>query len=276
MLLLPLQVLVDYLELSSLLTGRLVCQAWRGSFSAAVKQLQLEQPASVRAGTALGRKAAAAFSSATTVCLKLLTVQDPPIDLTADDDSQQPELFGPASLGRPAAGAGLLRQFSKDSRLQQLQLFTECDQTCTCLPALLKAVPQVLVLDLSCCSHDPTDLLVLAQHAPKLQELLLHCQAFTTLSGRRIRHGNPEWGRHGGNTRYRPEHLAALAHLPQLQLLECALPPDRQNMRHITNCEWFQSWYLFPSALYTMSMGTCSTGAFDHQCSMRLVSFAAN
>jgi hypothetical protein len=80
------------------------------------------------------------------------------------------------------------------------------------------------VLDLSCCSHKPSDLFVLAEHAPGLQELLLHCQAFNTLSGRRIRHGNPEWGRHGGNTRYEPQHLAAVARLSNLQLLEVPLP----------------------------------------------------
>jgi hypothetical protein len=105
------------------------------------------------------------------------------------------------------------------------------------LPALLKAVPQLLVLDLSCCPHNPADLLVVAQHLPGLQELLLHCQAFTTLSGRRIRHGNPEWGRHGGNTRYMPEHIAALACLPHLQLLECPLPSSYAAEQRATDCK---------------------------------------
>ena len=225
------------MDFERLLKARLVCQAWRDNFSTSVKQLQLEQPASVRTALTLGRKAAAAFSCATTVRLNLLTVQEPPIDLTADGDGQQPELFGPESLGRPAAGAALLRQLSKGDRLQHLQLSTRICQTCTCLPALLKAVPQLLVLDLSCCPHKSADLLVLAEHTPKLQELLLHCQVFTTLSGRRIKNGNPEWGRHGGNTRYQPVHLAALARLPRLQLLECALPPGHKTLEQDTNCE---------------------------------------
>jgi hypothetical protein len=152
------------------------------------------------------------------VRLKLLEVKDPAIDLTADDADAEPELFGPEGQGKPAASAVLLSQLSKG--LQQLHLVAGVSQTCTCLPALLSAAPQLIVLDLSCCAHRPDDLLVLAQHAPGLQELLLHCQALTTLSGRRIRHGNPEWGRHGGNARYQPQHIAALAQLPQLQLLE--------------------------------------------------------
>ena len=238
---LPQQALLDYLDFSSLLTGRLVCQAWRGTFSTAVKQLHLEQPASARTALNVGRKAAAAFSKTKTVCLRLLRYKDPPIDMT--DDNVQPELFGSHSLGHPAAGAALLRQLNKDGRLQHLQLFTDSTQTCTCLPALLKAVPQLLVLDLSCCAHQPTDLLVLAEHAPALQELLLHCQAFTTLSGRRIRHGNPEWGRHGGNTRYKVQHIAALTRLPQLQLLECPLTCTTrfESTQQFTDCKWLQN-----------------------------------
>ena len=253
--------LLDYLDFSSLLTGRLVCQAWRGTCSTPVKQLQLEQPASAKTALALGRKAAAAFSSATILCLKLLAVQEPPIDLTTDDI--QLDIFGPESLGCPAAGAALLRQLSKAGRLQQLQPFTGWDQACTCLPALLKAAPQLLVLDLSCCFHNPADLLVLAQLTPKLQQLLLHCQAFTTLSGRRIRHGNPEWGRHGGNTRYRPEHLAALAHLPQLQLLEVALPA-RGSTQHMANCEWSQWWY--PLTMFIQQHWSCVHAAWVALC----------
>jgi hypothetical protein len=128
------------------------------------------------------------------------------------------------------------------------------------LPALLKAAPHLLVLDLSCCFHNPADLLVLAQHTPKLQQLLLHCQAFTTLSGRRIRHGNPEWGRHGGNTRYQPEHLAALAHLPQLQLLKVALPA-RESTQHMENCEWLQLWCPLTAAVGTLSWVHAPFGA---------------
>jgi hypothetical protein len=105
-------VLVDLLDLQSLLTARLVCQAWRGS-SPAVKQLRLEQTASTRAALSLGRKAAAAFSNASTVCLKLLDVPGPVVDLTGIDDGEQPELFVAESLGRPAAGAALLRQLGK-------------------------------------------------------------------------------------------------------------------------------------------------------------------
>lgn len=78
------QVLLELLDLQSLLTARLVCQAWHGSFSTAVKQLLLEQPASARAALSLGCKAAAAFSNATIVCLKLLELTDPAIDLAKD------------------------------------------------------------------------------------------------------------------------------------------------------------------------------------------------
>jgi hypothetical protein len=54
------QVLTNYLDLSNVLTGRLVCEGWRKTFGTAVKQLQLQQPGSARATLALGLKAAAA------------------------------------------------------------------------------------------------------------------------------------------------------------------------------------------------------------------------
>lgn len=146
-------------------------------------------------------------------------------------------------------------------RLQQLQLqlSANTNQTCTWLPSLLKAAPQLLVLDLSCCAHKPSDLLVLGQYAPGLQELLLHCQAFTTLSGRRIRHGNPEWGRHGGNTRYQPEHLAALARLPHLQLLEVPLPTTIRDDASTVDCKWSSTssmpWTCIAWAAYVHDYG---------------------
>jgi hypothetical protein len=209
-----------------------VCQAWRSSFcgSTTIKKLQLQQPASADEAATLGRTVVQAvtnyFNKVTTVRLKLADVQITPIDLTADDEDAEPELY-PEGQAHSAAGEALLTQLSSSgSWLQQLQLIQGIDQTCTCLPALVKAVPQLRVLDLSCCAHQLHDLLVLAQHAHGLQELLLHCQAFTTLSGQRVRHGDPEWGRHGGNTRYQADHLAALAHLPQLRLLEVPLPPS--------------------------------------------------
>jgi hypothetical protein len=60
---------------------------------------------------------------------------------------------------------------------------------------------------------------------------------FNLYSGRRIRHGNPECDRHGGNTRYQPEHIAALARLPQLQLLECAMPSSCESEQLATYCK---------------------------------------
>jgi hypothetical protein len=91
------QVLTNYLDFSNVLTGRRVCQGWRSSFGPAIKQLQLQQPGSVRAAVSLGRKAAAAFSTASTLCLTLLEVQDTAVDLTGDGE-EQPVLFGPESL----------------------------------------------------------------------------------------------------------------------------------------------------------------------------------
>jgi hypothetical protein len=82
---------------------------------------------------------------------------------------------------------------------------------------------------------------VLSQHAPGLQGLLLHCQAFTTLSGRPVKHGHPWWSREGGNTRYQAEHIAALTHLPELRLLEVPLPSTWNSMQQVTDCKWIST-----------------------------------
>lgn len=89
--------LLDYLDLHSVLAGRLVCQQWRSSFrgSTAVTKLQLQQPTAISEAASLGHAVARAasldFNKVTTVCLKLADAEITPIDLTTlpDDDDDE-------------------------------------------------------------------------------------------------------------------------------------------------------------------------------------------
>jgi hypothetical protein len=90
---------------------------------------------------------------------------------------------------------------------------------------MLPLVPELRVLDLSGVYHESADLLVIAQHQPHLQQLLLHCRQFTTLAGvsKKVGYGI-DWGKEGCHTPYEPQHIAALAQLQQLRVLEVPVP----------------------------------------------------
>lgn len=230
----PTQVLPSYLDHSSLLKGRLVCQAWCTSFSSHVSKLQLQQPASAYAARRLVRRVAGRFDGISTLHVTLLEDPVSTWDFTGDED--QPQLCVPGEQQRNSAAVVLMKELGAMGTFQELQVVKPVDSECRCLPALLQPMPQLRVLDLSQCAHEPSDLLVIAQNMPQLQQLLLHCPCFTTLSGRRVRHGDYMWQRHGGNTRYQAEHMAALAQLPCLQHLECASPVSLTT-QEIRTCE---------------------------------------
>jgi hypothetical protein len=207
------QVLRRYLDLEGLLKARLVCRTWHNVFSAQVQQLRLIQPELAKAAQALGRQAAAAFSNASILQIDL------------------------ADFNTPEVVVALLRPLRQLRSLQELRvLFSSFD--CRCLPAALPLLPQLQVLDLTGCFHRSCDLLVIAQHMKQLQQLLLHCPEFVTLSGRVVAHHQySEWDRIGGIVRYRPQHVAALAQLPRLRVLECTVPTVC-TPEHRVNCEY--------------------------------------
>lgn len=192
---------------------------------------------SVSTATRLARKAAAAFSHITTLQLQLCfddeTARAPTVDLTyGDGDDGRVEEADNERQERPAAAAALLRVFSKLPRLQELQLAIHLgvyDISCASLSKLLPLLPQLQVLNLSKCVHKSSDLVVIAQHLPRLQELVLNCPAVAIISGRRpaIDRGVGEQYfrkyHQAVGSRYEPQHLAALAALQQLWVLELAL-----------------------------------------------------
>jgi hypothetical protein len=170
------------------------------------------QPAATHAAQALGHAAAAVFSSTSVL---------------------QVSLKRPST---PEAAVALLRPFRRLRSLQELRVLYN-STGCRCLPAALPLLPQLQVLDLTGCFHRSCDLLVIAQHLKQLQQLLLHCPRFVTLSGRVV--GHPcfgTWDRVGGFVRYQPQHVAALAQLPRLRVLECTVPTVC-TPEHRVNCE---------------------------------------
>jgi hypothetical protein len=210
------------LDHASLLQARLVCHAWCAAFSSSIKQLQLVQPMSASTARKLARKAAAAFPC--TSALHIMLYHDEhaelSLDLTADEDA--PTCLDATKLDRPEAAAALLRQFSKAGSLQALTLQLQQYGRFSGISKMLPLVPQLLILDLTGCRHESADLLVVAQHLRQLQHLLLHCPAFTTLSGcKKSSDQGWNWPRTGGATCYEPEHIAGLAQLPELRVLEC-------------------------------------------------------
>jgi hypothetical protein len=220
-----LQLLPAYLEHPSLLQARLVCTTWRSAFSSSINQLQLVQPMSAATARKLARKAAAAFPYTSLLRIDLYheAIVEFSFDLTADENN--PTCLTTGKLERPNAAAALLRQFSKTISLQELQLQLQHIGRFTGVPKMLLLAPQLCTLDLSGCHHESADLLVIAQHLQQLQTLLLNCPAFTTLSGAKKRSGNwGDWVKIGGGTCYEPQHIAALANLPQLRHLECPVP----------------------------------------------------
>jgi hypothetical protein len=217
-----LQVLPAFLDHASLLQARLVCHAWRAAFSSSIKQLQLVQPMSASTARKLVRKAAAAFPN--TSSLRIMLYHDEhaelSLHLTADEDNPAPG----RQLDRPEAAAALLRRFSKAASLQELTLQVQHVGRFNGVGKMLPMVPQLRLLDLCGCRHESADLLVVAQHLPQLQQLLLHCRVFTTLGGVEKRSSHQTWWSEGGHTAYEPAHIAALAQLQQLRLLECPVP----------------------------------------------------
>ncbi|KAF6254743.1 hypothetical protein COO60DRAFT_289316 [Scenedesmus sp. NREL 46B-D3] len=204
------------------------------------------------AGTArtLARKAAAAFPCTTTLRIMLYHNEKAELsfDLTADDDAPVCTWFPSAKLDRPEAAIILLRRFGQSVDLQELQLQLPHIGRFSSLSKMLPLAPRLVVLDLSGCRHQPSDLLAVAEHLQQLQQLLLHCQEFSTLSGCRRSSGSAAWPRMGGNTCYEPAHIAALAQLPQLRLLECPVPTGGLLVEtgggdgaHPWACEWLES-----------------------------------
>jgi hypothetical protein len=167
------QVLPAFLEQKDLLQARLVCHAWRAAFSDCIKQVQLVQPLSDDAASRLGRNAAAEFPGATT--LRIMLYHDERLQLnlglTANEDKPVPG----RQLDRPEGAIALLRQFTKEASLQELQLQPQYIGRFTGISRLLPLVPELRVLDLSDVYHESADLLVIAQHQPHLQQLVLHC-----------------------------------------------------------------------------------------------------
>jgi hypothetical protein len=205
------------------------------------------------AGTArtLARKAAAAFPCTTT--LRVMLYHDDKAHISFDMTAEHgaPVCTSNTKLDRPEAAAALLRQFTKAASLQELQLQLQHIGSFSGISRMLPLVPQLRVLDLSECHHESADLLVIAQHLQQLQQLLLHCQLFTTLAGCRKSSGDACWARMGwgGNTPYEPLHVAALSQLPQLRHLECPVPTGGSRVKMADgsyahpwacDCEWLQ------------------------------------
>jgi hypothetical protein len=142
------------------------------------------------------------------------------LDLTADEDNAVPG----RQLDRPEGAIILLRQFTKEASLQELQLQPQYIGRFTGISRMLPLVLQLRVLDLSDVYHESADLLVIAQHQPHLQQLVLHCGRFATLSGVNRRSAYDAWSQEGCHTPYEPQHIAALAQLQQLRVLEVAVP----------------------------------------------------
>jgi hypothetical protein len=249
LLLLRLQVLPSFLDHEDLLQARLVCRAWRAAFNRSIKHLQLVQPMSAGTARALARKAAAAFPCSTTLRIMLYHNDEAELslDMTADDEA--PICTSNTKLDRPEAAAALLRQFTKAVSLQELQLQLQHLGRFSGVSRMLPLVPELRVLDLSGVYHESADLLVIAQHQPHLQQLLLHCPQFTTLAGCRKSSGDASWARQGvcGVTRYEPAHVAALGQLAQLRHLECPVPTGGSSMKMSVGnyahpwaceCEW--------------------------------------
>jgi hypothetical protein len=161
------------LPLESFLQARLVCHAWRVAFSNRIKKVQLVQPMSDDTASRLGRNAAAEFPGATT--LRIMLYHDKraqlSLDLTADDDNPAPG----RQLDRPEGAIALLRHITKEASLQELQLQLQHLGRFSGVSRMLPLVPQLRVLDRSGVYHESADLLVIAQHQPHLQLLLLHC-----------------------------------------------------------------------------------------------------
>jgi hypothetical protein len=197
------QVLPQYLEQRTLLTARLVCRAWCTAFAFHVKELHLTRLQNTEAALLpeAASHQAAAFANARVVTVDL---QCSPL---------------------PEKALALLRPLRKLRSLQELRLQLMTGLPCRCLPASLPLLPQLQVLDLSGCFHRSGDLLVIAKYLKQLQQLLLHCPRFTTLSGRVMGDWRRDgWERVGGVVRYHPQHIAALAQLPRLRVLECTVP----------------------------------------------------
>lgn len=206
--------LPQYLDHDSVLNARLVCKTWSKVFNAEVQKVHVSLPGSAAAAKAVGRQAAA-FANAT-----LLAVD--------------------AKHGSCAETlVALLRPLRQLHSLQELRLRYFGTRLPRCLHAALPLLPQLRVLDLSQCFHSSCDLLIVAQHLKQLQQLLLHCPEFTTLSGRVV--GRPSYGWHweyvGGILPYQPQHVAALAQLPRLRVLECAVPTVC-TAEHQVQCEF--------------------------------------
>lgn len=255
--------ILPHVDHDTLLNSRLVCKAWRHVFSTAVQAISLKQSMSVSTAKALSHKAATAFSSITTLQLQLYQDANkaPAWDLTCDDSGDGAVVrVEDAGLERPAAAATLLRAFSKLLRLQELQLvilrvpYISC---CSSLSKLLPLLPQLKVLNLAGCDHESSDLLVIAQHLPALQELVLNCPAAAITSGRKLGpallpptdSGLWSYGclmmegtgkafrRDAAGAHYQPEHLAALTALPHLRVLEFTLPDGTPDAEKVA-CKW--------------------------------------
>ena len=221
------QVLPGYLGLDGCLKARLICKQWRSSFGAHVQHMQLCQPKTEAAARSLGRKLSAAFPSIQTLSVELYCEPFLQVSVLMGGSSSS---SGQTPEEKAAAGsaAALLRPIGKLTGLRKLQL-TALNPHCFGgagpfpykVPLQVHLLPKLQTLDLSRCCHQSSDLLVIARHLQHLQQLTLFHPSFTKVSGSCV-YLNRYVLRPSAN--YQAQHLAALAQLPQLQLLETPLP----------------------------------------------------
>jgi hypothetical protein len=207
-----------------------VCKQWRDSFGAHVQRIQLQQPKQEGFARTLGRKASAAFPYIKAVSIKLHCLLGGGSSRCAADNKDSTKKLAKST-------AAMLRPLGKLCTLKKLQLAATDPHTyfgdgpfLYKVPLPFHLLPKLEILDLSCCCHQSSDLLVIARHLPQLQQLILFHPAFEKVTGGSVyTHHYTIWP----SANYQAQHIAALAQLPSLQLLEAPLPVDATEAQRV-------------------------------------------
>jgi hypothetical protein len=233
-------VLSSYLDQGEVLQARLVCKQWRDIFGANVQHVQLQQPKQEGPARALGRKVSAAFPGIHAVSVQLYCTDFRTTFVLDGPDSSSMAGAEAPPHGLANSTAAMLRPLGKLCTLKKLQLAAADPHTyfgdgpfLYKVPLPFHLLPKLEILDLSRCCHQPSDLLVIARHLPQLQQLILFHPSFDKVTGGSVHTNNQLlWP----SADYQAQHIAALAQLPRLQLLEAPLPVDATEAQRV-DCE---------------------------------------